>query len=84
MYTVFRVYYKHGEFDIHTFENDDDLKEYCIKQLEKYGEDDGDVDYENIEILINKTIEHGTKFKQDQGGFGVVSIIKGDNLIQYE
>jgi hypothetical protein len=77
------MYYKHGEFDVETFEDNDSLRKYCMKQLKYYDEYTDDGDYENIEILINKTIEYGNKFIQDQGGFGVVSIIKGDNLIKY-
>jgi len=86
MYTVFSVYYKHGQFAIDILNDDDSLRKYCMEQLEEYDEDSDDVDYdgiEDIEILINKTIEYGIKFVEEQGGWGVVSIIKGDNLIGY-
>ncbi len=85
-YTVFCVYYKHGEFSVDILNNDNNLKEYCMEQLEIYDEDRDVVYYdgtEDIEILINKTIEYGTKYVEEQYGWGVVSIIKGDNLIKY-
>jgi len=86
MYVVYSVYYKFGEYDIEVFKDDDSLRQFCIKEIEEYDGDDGDdgdVNYEDIDDLINKTIEYGTKFVQNQGGFGVVSIIKGDNLVQF-
>jgi len=83
MYVVYSVYYKFGEYDIKILKDDDSLRQFCIKKIEKYDEDDGDVNYEDIDDLINKTIEYGTKFVQNQGGFGVVSIIRGDNLVQF-
>ena len=83
MYLVFEVYYKHGEYNIKILKDDDSLREFCIKKIEKYDEYDGDVNYEDINDLIDKTIEYGILFIQKQGGFGVVSIVKGDNLVQF-
>lgn len=57
-----------------------------MEKLEEYDEDRDIVDYdgiEDIDILINKTIEYGIKTVNEQWGWGVVSIIKGDNLIKY-
>jgi hypothetical protein len=57
-----------------------------MDQLETYDEYSDMVCYEGIDdinILIDKTIEYGTKYVEDQSGWGVVSIIKGDNLINY-
>ena len=74
MYTVFSIYYKHGEFNIEIFKDDNSLREYCMEQLDEYGEYD-DVDYEGIEdivILIDKTIEYGNKSIEKQWGWGVV------------
>lgn len=83
MYTVFSIYYKHGEFNVDIFEDDDDLREYCMEQIQNYGKDDGDVNYEDIDVLIDKTIEYGKLFVEEQSGWGIVSIIKGENLIRY-
>jgi hypothetical protein len=86
MYTVFCIYYKYGQFNVDVLENDDSLRKYCMEQLEKYDEDHDIVDYEGIEdlnILIDKTIEYGKEFVSEQSGWGVVSIVKGDNLIKY-
>lgn len=86
MYTVFSIYYKHAEFSIDILKDDKALREYCIEQLEEYEEDLDDIDFdgiEDIDILIQKTIEHGKEFVSNQYGWGVVGIIKGDNLIQY-
>ena len=85
MYTVFSIYYKHGEFSVDIFEDDDSLREYCMDQLDGYG-DYCDVDYEgveNIDNLIRTTIDYGNKSVEKQWGWGVVSIIKGDNLLNY-
>ena len=88
MYTVFSIYYKHAEYSVDIFEDDDSLREYCMEQLDEYnGEDgDGDVDFhgiDDIEILIEKTIKYGKDAVEKQWGWGVVSIIKGNNLINY-
>ena len=85
MYTVVSVYYKYGFFNVDIIKNDDELRKYCIKRLEEHDED---VDFEgiddiDIDILINKTINYGLQFLDEQAGWGIVSIIKGDNLIKY-
>lgn len=56
-----------------------------MEQSEEYAQLLDDVEYEetgDIDILIYKTIEYGTLFAKEQ--FGVVSVIKGENLIQNE
>lgn len=86
MYTVFSIYYKYGEFSIDILDNDDDLREYCMEQLYEYEGEDGDVDFhgiDDIDVLIEKTIKYGKKSVEQQSGWGVVSIIKGENLIKY-
>ena len=87
MYTVFCVYYKHNKFSTDIYKDGDTLRKFCMSELEEYDGFVGDIDYEGIEdidILIYKTIKYGTKFVSEQCGWGVVSIIKGDNLTQYD
>lgn len=68
MYSVFTIYYKYGEFNVDILD-DDSLREYCMEQLDEYN-GDGNVDYhglDDIEVLIDKTIEYGKKFVEEQG-----------------
>lgn len=77
---------KHGEFSVDIFKDDDSLREFCMVQLEIYDEARNDVDYEgteDLDMLITTTIYYGTKEVKNEG-WGVVSIIKGNDLIEYD
>jgi hypothetical protein len=86
MYAVFSIYYKHGEGDVKIVTNDDDMKKYCIELLQVYNYDNddyGDYESDSLDTLISKTVERGKIHVENQYGWGVISIIKGDNLIEY-
>ena len=81
MYACFESYYKHGEVDMTIINSDEEMKDYCIDNLRWY-KLDVDVYSCSLEQLIKLTIEQGNKMIDDQAGWGVRYIVKGNNLIQ--
>lgn len=80
MYVCFKSYYKHGEVDRDIIESDDEMKEYCLEELENYQINTDGFENYKLEYLIELTISEGNKNVEKQCGWGVRYIIKGDNL----
>lgn len=93
MYVCFEMYYKHGEWESHVIASDEEMRTYCIDQLEGYGDQDPDTDdYEELhrryielplEDLIALTIEKGRNQIEHQWGWGLQSVTKCKNAVEY-
>jgi hypothetical protein len=87
-YYVTSVYYKHGEYDITSFDTEQQLREHLIQECldvmeerEKFNHITEDV-LKNMSLkdLIATSKELGEFHIEDQGGYGIVSVIKGEEM----
>ena len=83
MYVCFESYYKHAEVSMQVIASDEEMREYCIDQLSSYDEISIETAEMSLDDLIKKTVENGNKRVENQGGWGVRYIVKGDNLTTY-
>lgn len=93
MYVCLELYYKHGEWESHVISSDEAMRTYCIDQLEGYGDQDPDTDdYEELhrcytelplDDLIRLTIEKGRNQIEHQWGWGLQSVVKCKNAVEY-
>ena len=82
MYAVFVVYHKHGDSDLLIFHSDNDMRKFCIETLD----DDYNINIDSslsLEMLISKTIYYGRETVHNQVGWGVINIVKGNNLFNF-
>lgn len=78
MYCVFTSYYKHGEVGCDIIKSDKKMREYCISFLQSW---DSRVDVPaNLTELIEMTIAKGEEVVENQRGWGVRYVVKGENL----
>jgi len=80
MYACFRSYYKHGSVGCVIVE-ESEMREYCLKELYEYGRRD-DFKKHTLEQLIEEMIEWGNERINEQRGWAVRHVIKGDNLVE--
>ena len=75
-FTVFSVYYKHGEFTVETLED-----EYSLRQfLAEYPHEHNHVldMFLPLETLCEEVVRLGYKVLAEPAGFGIVAIVRGD------
>jgi hypothetical protein len=94
MYVCVEIYYKHGEYQTTVISSDEDMRIYCIDQLRGYG-DIPQMDVQTYEVavaqyqamplddLIRLVLSHGRQEIESQSGWGLVDVVKGQNLVEY-
>lgn len=94
MYTCVEVYYKHGEHFVSTISSDEEMRRYCLNQLIDYDilPDRNTQHYViaaaqyntmMLDDLIRLVIEKGNMQVNEQLGWGLVDVVKGQNLTTY-
>ena len=80
-YIVVEVYYKYGECSCTTFIDECSLKDYLVKALEDSGVIVCD-EFRSLtlESLIELSIKVGADAIDNQGGWGIQYIVKGENI----
>lgn len=85
-YVCVEVHHKYGAYSFNTFNSDKEIKAYCLDKLEDYDEVDEAIrkySLMSLDDLIEFTIFKGKKNLEEQREFGLVRVIKGDNIVQY-
>jgi hypothetical protein len=75
-FTVFSVYYKHGEFIVETLEDEYTLRKFLAQYLNEHNHV---LDmFLPLENLCEEVVNLGHKVIAEQAGFGIVAIVRGD------
>jgi hypothetical protein len=75
-YVVVSTYYKHAEYDLQIFQNEEELRDFLEKELRSYEEYFRPVDTNNMTLfeLIRKTVDLGNIIVEEERGWGVREI----------
>lgn len=65
-------------------EDDDSMQAFCENALKKYEVDDIDVTEMSLEDLITYTLKHGRNQVDEMQGWGLIYVIRGDDIISID
>jgi hypothetical protein len=75
-WVLIETYYKHGDYQLHIFNTDEELRLFIDQHLEEIHYDDN---YINLKDLIKKVIEIGQQRIENQEGWGIREVRKITN-----
>jgi hypothetical protein len=74
MWVVIETYYKHAEYKVQIFKNDNEVLDYLVQKLMYYSdhyEHQVDGDLTDIDFVLEKAIEIGNFLVENEHGWGV-------------
>jgi hypothetical protein len=88
VYYVYSVYYKHGEYKFESFDTEKELRDHLIEECLDIIEDLPEFYHINEKYLTNMHTSAlvcqaqvlGKYVLDTQGGYGIVSVVKGEQL----